>query len=160
KTNAARVVTRAEWRRRLGERLPAYMVPAMIVSLERMPLTANGKVDRKALQNLEWNQIDDTEEHKEPRTPIEATLAGIWREVLKLDRVGVRDSFFELGGHSLLGTQVISSVRTAFGIDLPLVTLFQAPTVEQMAAEVLEAMTRDQDLGLLDEMLAELETPA
>ncbi|HEV7509115.1 MAG TPA: amino acid adenylation domain-containing protein [Thermoanaerobaculia bacterium] len=118
----------------LAERLPGYMVPAAWVLLDRLPLTANGKVDRAALPA--------PEEHGEggayvaPRSPVEEVLAGIWEEVLELQRVGVEDDFFALGGHSLVAAQVTSRVLKAFSVDLPLRFLFEHPTVAALAAEV------------------------
>ncbi|HSG39798.1 MAG TPA: amino acid adenylation domain-containing protein, partial [Thermoanaerobaculia bacterium] len=115
----------------LRERLPAYMVPAAFVTLERLPLSPNRKVDRRALP--------DPGEDRErpwapPSTPAEETLAGIWRALLGVERVGRDDDFFVLGGHSLLATRVASRVRDAFGIELPLPVLFQETTLARLAA--------------------------
>ncbi|HEV3049068.1 MAG TPA: phosphopantetheine-binding protein, partial [Longimicrobium sp.] len=106
--------------------LPEYMVPAGIAVLETLPLNPNGKVDRRALPAIE---AAERAVHVAPRTPAEETLCAIWSEVLGVERVGVEDDFFELGGHSLLATQVVSRVRAAFGVELPLRALFEAPTV-------------------------------
>ncbi len=122
----------AELRARLAARLPEHMVPGAFVVLESIPLTANGKVDRGALPAPAL----DAAAHVPPRTPAEEVLAGIWGEVLGLERVGVTASFFELGGHSLLATQVVSRARHAFGVEVPLRTLFEAPTVAELAAAV------------------------
>ncbi len=124
-----------ELRRRLSERLPEYMVPGAIVKLERMPLTANGKLDRGALPEPE---SEARGEYVAPRTQIEELVADIWAELLKVERVGAHDNFFELGGHSLMATQLTSRVREACEVDLPLRALFDAPTVAGMA-ESLEA---------------------
>ncbi|HEX7240513.1 MAG TPA: amino acid adenylation domain-containing protein, partial [Longimicrobiaceae bacterium] len=129
----------AELRARLGERLPEHMVPGAFVVLERLPLNANGKVDRRALPAPEQGA---GAEYVAPRTPVEEVLAGIWEEVLRLERVGAEESFFELGGHSLLATQVISRVRTAFGVEVPLKALFEAPTVAGLAGRI-EALRSD-----------------
>src|SRR6185369_6379242 len=118
----------------LKERLPAYMVPAGFVFLATLPLTANGKVDRRALPAPEWG--GGTTDPLVPRTPAEEVLAAIWSEVLGLDRVGTHDDFFSLGGHSLLATRVISRVRQAFGVDLPLRRLFEASTIAGLAAAI------------------------
>jgi len=124
----------AEMRQSLRERLPDYMVPAAFVSLEALPLTVNGKVDRKALPAPE--QPGGEEEYVAPHTPIEEALAGIWAEVLGRDRVGTADHFFDLGGHSLLATQVMSRLRAAFGVEMPLRDLFVAPRLADLAARV------------------------
>jgi amino acid adenylation domain-containing protein len=121
------------------ERLPAYLVPAAVVVLAQLPLTANGKVDRLALPAPEWPDGLGSGSQRAPRTPAEEILAGFWRELLGVDRVGIDDSFFALGGHSLLATQVVSRVRQAFGIELPLSDLFAAPTVAGLAARVERA---------------------
>ncbi|MEA2691482.1 MAG: hypothetical protein QOJ16_869, partial [Acidobacteriota bacterium] len=119
-----------------AERLPGYLVPAAIVVLPALPLTANGKVDRRTLPAPEWQ---GGRGYRAPRTPVEEVLAGFWGELLGLERVGIDDGFFELGGHSLLATQVISRVRQAFGLELPLRELFEAPTVAGLAERVERA---------------------
>ncbi len=107
--------------------LPEYMVPAAFVLLAQLPLTANGKVDRRALPAPEFGASAD--QYAPPRTPTEEVLCGIWAEVLRLERVGIHNNFFELGGHSLLATQVISRVRQTFQTDPPLRSIFENPTV-------------------------------
>jgi amino acid adenylation domain-containing protein len=121
----------AELRAHLAGRLPVYMVPGAFVVLESLPLTPSGKLDRRALPAPEQGPAED--QYVAPRTPIEETLAGIWREVLGLERVGVRDRFFELGGHSLLATRVVSRIRGAFGVELTVRAMFEHPTVEGLA---------------------------
>ncbi len=116
------------------ERLPVYMVPALVVVLEKLPLTANGKIDRKALPAVEWGGAID--EGANARTPVEEVLAGIWARTLGLEEVGIYDNFFDLGGHSLLATQVMSRVREAFGVDLPLRALFEASTVAGLGLHI------------------------
>ncbi|HSF43790.1 MAG TPA: amino acid adenylation domain-containing protein [Thermoanaerobaculia bacterium] len=118
----------------LSERLPDYMVPATFVKLAALPLNANGKVDRKALPAPE--RQTSAEAYRAPRTPVEEVLAGIWAELLRLERVGANDHFFDLGGHSLLATRVMSRLRSALGVEMPLRDLFEAPRLADLAARV------------------------
>ena len=120
----------------LKKQLPEYMAPAVFVELNGLPLTPNGKVDRRALPLPDQTRPDLEAAFVAPRTPAEEQLAGIWAEVLKVERVGIHDHFFELGGHSLLATQVISRVRNAFEVDLPLRSLFETPTVAGLAESI------------------------
>jgi amino acid adenylation domain-containing protein len=115
----------------LASRLPDYMVPAAFVELPALPLTANGKVDRRALPAPRRQGL---ETGAGPRTPLEEALAGIWAALLRRDRIGVHDNFFELGGHSLLATQLVSRVRKAFAVELPLRLIFETPTIAGLAA--------------------------
>ncbi|HEX6292480.1 MAG TPA: amino acid adenylation domain-containing protein [Herpetosiphonaceae bacterium] len=128
-----------ELRAYLKEQLPDYMVPSAFVFLDALPLSPNGKVDRKALPAPQPETNERAEVLAAPRTPIEELLAGIWADVLGMERVGIHDNFFELGGHSLLATQVLSRVRAAIDVTLPLRELFEAPTVAGMAARVAAA---------------------
>jgi amino acid adenylation domain-containing protein/non-ribosomal peptide synthase protein (TIGR01720 family) len=116
----------------LALELPDYMVPAQLVRLDRMPLSPSGKLDRRALPEPQWQ----TREHVEPQTDPQRQVAAVWREVLGVPQIGLRDDFFELGGHSLLATQIISRVRQACDIDLPLRTLFEASELGAFAAQV------------------------
>ena len=127
-------VNHGELRSYLKERLPEYMVPALFVELEQMPLTVNGKVDRKALPEPEAGGADLEREYTAPRTPVEETLCGIWAEILGVDRVGIHDSFFELGGHSLLAMQLVSWVRKVYQSEIELRRIFEQPTVAGLAA--------------------------
>jgi amino acid adenylation domain-containing protein len=134
-----------ELRSFLKERLPDYMIPAAFVMLDVLPLTASGKIDRRALPAPDpASEADHLFEA--PRTPVEETLAAIWSAVLKRDRIGAGDNFFDLGGHSLLATQVMSRIRSAFQLDLPLRLLFQHPTVAGLAACVDEASRAGRDI--------------
>ncbi|HEV3052326.1 MAG TPA: amino acid adenylation domain-containing protein, partial [Longimicrobium sp.] len=123
-------------RAHMGQSLPEYMVPGAFVVLDRLPLTANGKVDRKALPAPDLASAEDR--YVAPRTPVEEVLAGIGAQVLGLERAGVTESFFESGGHSLLATRVVSRVREVFGVELPLRALFEGPTVAELAVRVEE----------------------
>ncbi|HET7233718.1 MAG TPA: amino acid adenylation domain-containing protein, partial [Longimicrobium sp.] len=124
----------AELRAHLSGTLPDYMVPGAIVILPELPLTPNGKVDRARLPDPADAASPDT--FVPPEGAAEEALADIWREVLKVEAVGAHDSFFLLGGHSLLATQVVSRVRAAFGIELPLREIFEHPTLERLATVV------------------------
>jgi len=118
----------------LAQRLPEHMIPWSITELKEIPLTANGKIDRLALSRLEVsNRRVANTIFEAPRTPTETSLAEIWAEVLRLERVGIHDNFFQIGGHSLLATQVISRVRERLGLDLPLRSVFESPTVSALA---------------------------
>ncbi|MEE7624548.1 amino acid adenylation domain-containing protein, partial [Methylobacter sp. Wu8] len=129
---------------RLKETLPEYMVPSAFVQLDGMPLSANGKLDRKRLPRPDLSELS-AKQYVAPRTDSEEILAEIWADVLGVDRVGVEDNFFELGGHSLLATQLVSRICIRFGIDLPLKTLFDTTNVAQLAAKVdLLTWARDQ----------------
>ncbi|HEU0051568.1 MAG TPA: amino acid adenylation domain-containing protein, partial [Longimicrobium sp.] len=123
-------------RAHLRRSLPEYMLPSAFVFLDALPLMPNGKLDRGALPAPEY--AVDADRYVAPRTPVEEVLAGIWAEVLKVDRVGVEESFFDLGGHSLLGTRMVSRVRDVFAIELPLRALFERPTVAELAVRVEE----------------------
>jgi amino acid adenylation domain-containing protein/FkbM family methyltransferase len=126
--------------RYLKERLPDYMIPAAFVMLKALPLLPNGKLDRRALPEPEAVRPELDQEFVAPRTPVEELLAGIWSQVLNIERVGVNDNFFELGGHSLLVTQVITRARAAFKIELPLRSLFERQTIAQLAEAVEQAL--------------------
>jgi len=125
---------KAELRARLKELLPDYMVPAAFHQLAQLPLTPNGKVDRKALPAPEYEQAATGSE--EASTPTEEIVAGIWAQVLRVDKIGVVDDFFTLGGHSLLATQVISRIRRVLDVDLPLRVIFDTPTVRGIAVQI------------------------
>ncbi|MEM8531993.1 MAG: amino acid adenylation domain-containing protein, partial [Chloroflexota bacterium] len=141
--------------------LPEYMVPASVMVLARLPLTPNGKLDRAALPEPNQGMLR-TGELVAPRTDVEKGLVTIWQSVLGIEQIGITDNFFELGGHSLLATQVISRIRTQYTIDLPVRTLFESPTIAQLAPVVttaqrttelvtlpsLQPMPRDQAIPL------------
>ena len=128
-------VTAGALREFLQQRLPDYMVPAAFVTIPKLPITEQGKVDRAALHALNGNRLSD-EAYIEPRTLVEEELVKILAPLLKIERVGVNDNFFLLGGHSLLGTQLIARVSDTFGVDLTLLKLFDHPTVAEMASEI------------------------
>lgn len=125
--------TTSDFRSYLRAKLPEPMIPSAFVVLDSMPLTSNGKLDRKALPKPDFGRPELEMEFLGPRNETEEVLAGIFGDVLGIDGVGIRDSFFDLGGHSLLATQLISRIRTSFQVDLPLAHIFTGPTVEQLA---------------------------
>jgi amino acid adenylation domain-containing protein len=129
-------VTTPELRQFLAERLPGYMIPAAFVPLSVFPLTPSGKVDRKALPLLEVQVLQANAEYVGPVTPIEKQLAGIWAEMLKVPKVGLRDNFFDLGGHSLLALRTINAMNKALNLHLKVPDFFQRPTIEQLVAEL------------------------
>ncbi|PYI95249.1 MAG: non-ribosomal peptide synthetase [Verrucomicrobia bacterium] len=133
---AAPMVT--ELRNWVKGRLPEYMVPAALVMLQAIPVTQNGKVDRRALPVPDSVRPELEQGYLAPRTPEEEILARIWAEVLKLERVGVHDNFFELGGHSLLATQVISRIGETLQVDLPLMKVFEFPVLVDLAQQILQ----------------------
>ncbi|HEX6367446.1 MAG TPA: amino acid adenylation domain-containing protein [Longimicrobium sp.] len=122
----------------LRESLPEPVIPTAFVAMDTLPLTPNGKVDRRALPVVDGARAIARAPYVPPRTPDEATLAAIWAEVLRVERVGVNDGFFDLGGHSLLATQVVSRVLDAFGVELPLRYMFERPTVAGLAETLAE----------------------
>ncbi|MBS0172290.1 MAG: amino acid adenylation domain-containing protein [Nitrospira sp.] len=128
-------------REQLRSHLPAHMIPSTFIELEALPLTVNGKVDRRALQvaaDSRASKVELTSTYLAPRTPTEQVLADIWGEILQLKDVGVHDNFFELGGHSLLATQLVSRVQALFRMALPLRQVFERPTIATLA-EVIKA---------------------
>ncbi|HVR95972.1 MAG TPA: amino acid adenylation domain-containing protein, partial [Thermoanaerobaculia bacterium] len=135
-----------ELRQSLRERLPDFMVPAAFVPLEALPLSPNGKVDRKALPAPETQSVPEA--YRAPRTPVEEVVAGIWAELLGVDQIGLDGHFFALGGHSLLAARVTSRLRSALGVELPVRDLFEAPTVEELAARVEAARRSGADLNI------------
>ena len=126
----------ADLRALLSTMVPDYMVPSAFVYLDAFPLTPNGKVDRKALPAPEYIRRALDPLYEAPRTEVESVIAAIWTEVLRVEKIGVHDNFFELGGHSLLATSVLSRARDRFRINLPLRTIFEAPTVRVLASRI------------------------
>jgi len=129
-------LTATDLRENLAKRLPAHMVPSSFAILDALPLSPNGKVDRKALGRLDPGTGEQEADWIAPRGPVEEVLAAVWSEVLGRERIGARDSFFELGGHSLLAMRTLSRVRATLGADLPLRALFDAPTLEALARRI------------------------
>jgi amino acid adenylation domain-containing protein len=131
-----------ELRRYLEEQLPEHMIPASFIVLESLPLTAHGKIDRRALPDPTFVAHRPETAYVAPRTPLEKAVAALWSTLLNVTDVGTEDNFFtELGGHSLLATQVMSRVRDQFHLDLPLRVLFEKPTVVGLAAAIAAAQS-------------------
>jgi amino acid adenylation domain-containing protein len=147
-----------ELRAFLKERLPEYMVPATYVMLDRMPLTASGKVNRRALPKPEWSRDQSDKPFEPPRTPTEQQVAAMWTELLGVDKVSVHDNFFDLGGHSLLLTQLASRMRNTMNVDVPLRELFEAPTIFEMGQLLSQWQVQQHDPAELDQLLQQLKT--
>jgi amino acid adenylation domain-containing protein len=135
----------------LGAHLPAYMVPGDVMVLERLPVTANGKVDRRALPGME---VGSAAAYAPPATGLERQLVALWQEILAVDRVGIHDRFFDLGGHSLLLTRLAARLRSTFGVELALRQLFDLPTVANMARAILAEQVAQVKADEFQEMLA------
>jgi amino acid adenylation domain-containing protein len=138
--------TITELKNYLKQKLPPFMIPSAFVLLNTLPLTANGKIDRRALPAPDQSRPEIEESYVAPLTPEEQLLAEIWAEVLKLEKVGIHDNFFELGGHSLLATQAISRIQRMFKVELPLRALFERPTVAELANRVEEIRGKERRL--------------
>ncbi|WP_414568360.1 amino acid adenylation domain-containing protein [Nostoc sp. CCY 9925] len=131
--NSETAPTTGELRNFLKEQLPEYMLPSVFVELKALPLTTNGKVDRRALPIPDSDRPELEEVYVAPRSEMEQAIAKVWQEVLQLEDVGINDNFFDLGGHSLLIVQVNNQLRTIFKQDIPVVTMFQNPTIHLLA---------------------------
>ncbi len=131
---ASPMATAPALRSYLQEQLPSYMVPSSFVLLDTLPLLPNGKVDRRALEQMPIEKRLENKTRVAPRTRTEKALAAIWMDLLNLEQVSISDNFFEVGGHSLLAVQLLNRMNKQFGLSLPLPTLFQVPTIEQVAA--------------------------
>jgi acyl carrier protein len=140
---AGREVQVAEVRAYLKEKLPDYMVPAAFVTLDAMPLSPNGKIDRRMLPSPDEAEHGVAAIYVAPRTPLEESIAQAWQDALGVERVGAHDNFFELGGHSLLAMRIVSRLRDSLEIDLVLRDMFESPTVEQLAAVVEQIFMRE-----------------
>ena len=132
----------------LKQKLPEYMVPSAFLMLEALPRTANGKVDRQKLPMLDGVRPELIEEFVLPRTEVEELIAQVWKDVLKVDKIGVHDNFFDLGGHSLLAIRVLARVRDIFQKDVTLRDFFESPTVAALAEKVKEIAVGKRRRGL------------
>jgi amino acid adenylation domain-containing protein len=141
-------VSRKELGSFLKKKLPEYMIPSRFLLLDALPLTTNGKIDRKALASVAEPSLAEDGELAAARTPLEEKLSEMWAELLDRDRIGIHDDFFALGGHSLLATQVLAQVRDVFNVALSLRTFFERPTVAGLA-DAIHAMRADQRMPLI-----------
>ena len=144
-------------RRMLAGKLPGYMVPSAFVILDALPILPSGKVDRRVLPAPDRARPELESPFVAPRTPVEEALAGIWAEALNLDQVGIYDNFLELGGDSLLATRVISRVINTLQVALPLHSLFELPTVADMAVVLTQSQAQKAEQADMERLLAELE---
>lgn len=135
----------AQLRDYMKRRAPGYMVPDSFIPLPSLPLTANGKIDRARLSELSKAGRKTDDNFVAPRTELEEEIAGIWAEILKVERVGISDNFFDLGGHSLLATRLIFQLREHFNVDVPLRALFEAPTISSLAPVIVQSQIEQID---------------
>ncbi len=142
----------------LKEKLPDYMIPTAWVPLEALPLNPNGKVDRKALPIPDQAKTVSETPYIAPRTPVEEIIVNIWQQVLNVEQVGIEDNFFELGGHSLMATKVVSKIRQSLSVELPLRSLFEHPTVVELAAQLNKVDTK-VDISAIHPVSREGELP-
>ncbi len=150
----------ADLRAQLQERLPDYMVPALLMPIPSLPLNANGKIDRKALPEP---QFADRAEYEAPQGEIETAIAGVWADLLPAERIGRHDNFFELGGHSIALLRVQSGIQSKFAVELSLSTFFEQPTLAALSRTVSRQRARamekeNAELGEMSSLLASLET--
>jgi acyl carrier protein len=137
---AGDILTPATLRRQLKDRLPQYMVPSAFVLMEKFPLTANGKIDRKAFPVPSGAKPPAAPALAVPQTETEKALAAIWMDLLSIEQVSVNDDFFDLGGHSLLAIRAVARIRDKFAVNLSLRNLLEAPTLEGLA-RVIDGLT-------------------
>jgi acyl carrier protein len=157
-TDGSKVLSVSELRTYLKEKLPEFMIPSRLMWLDALPLTAGGKVDRRALPDPGNSRPELDTPYLAPRNRAEEELSQIWIEVLGLEEVGIYDNFFDLGGQSLAATRVVSRVLKRFQLEIPLQSLLQSPTVAEMAAAIAEHQAKKIDKPELERILAELES--
>jgi acyl carrier protein len=145
-----------ELRSFLAAKLPGYMVPAAFVALEELPVTRNGKLDRQALPDPAGGSAASA--YVAPRSAFEARLAGLWTDVLGIERIGVHDNFFVLGGHSLKASQVLSQIRAGFGVELPMRSLFEAPTIAELSVAIVKEYARRAGQETASSLLSQVES--
>ena len=145
-------------RRLVKAQLPPFMVPSAFVALDALPVNVNGKLDRAALPAPDGSRPSTGRSYTPPQTPLQETLASVWREVLGVERVGIDDDFFELGGHSLLAVKMLARVHETLGLDFYLGRVFEHPTIRVLAQAVGEEMVGAAEEGELAALLAEMES--
>jgi acyl carrier protein len=145
-----------EVRSHLRQELPEFMVPSAFVTLDRIPMTPNGKVDRRALPAPDRERPDSENEHVPPRDVIEEAVAGVYAEVLGFNNVSVNDNFFDIGGHSLLATQVMSRLQETFQTKLPMQAFFAAPTVAELTRVLIANESRPGRIERISRLLKEI----
>ena len=145
-----------EMRNFIIDKLPSYMVPSVFITLDKLPLTSNGKIDRNVLPAPSQARPELDNVFVAPRTVIEEELAQIWREILSIEQIGVHDNFFHLGGHSLSLTQLASRIRKLFQVEVPLRVLFNEPTIEAMTEAIASRHLDLEDSNEIEQMLEEL----
>jgi acyl carrier protein len=146
----------SQLREYLLARLPEYMVPSNFVVLEAFPLTPNNKVDRKALPVPTTVQLDRAIEQTASQNQVEQTLMAIWQNLLQVSEIGTGDNFFSLGGNSLIAVSLMGTIRSTFSVDLPLINLFQFPTVGGMARQIEQAQAMQVNLDDMEDTIAYL----
>jgi amino acid adenylation domain-containing protein len=149
-------LTTSALREYLLTRLPEYMIPSLYVFLEQMPLTPNGKIDRKQLPEPDPNLRSEERAYVAPQTKMEETIAGIWTELLGIERISVNDGFFELGGDSLLISRLVAKIHTVFDVNLPIRTIFLTPTILNIAAAVKAQRAIKNDQSYVEDFLEDL----
>jgi acyl carrier protein len=141
-----------ELRDYLRDRVPEFMIPSLFTELAALPLTPTGKLDHAALPSPEGAQLRSASGYTEPSTPTEVRLARVWAAILNQDHIGIHDNFFDLGGHSLLAIQMISRIREVCGVDIPIATVFDKPTIVELAVAINKSILgMDDDSGEYEE---------
>ncbi|MEP6804850.1 MAG: amino acid adenylation domain-containing protein [Flavobacterium sp.] len=138
-------INKAELRNYLLSNIPEYMVPAFYIKLETIPLTSNGKIDKKALPNITGEDIIK-KEYVAPRNETESAIAEIWQEVLGIDKIGITDNFFELGGHSIIGIKIVAEIQKIHNVKIDLVNLFREPTIKGLAEKIVNDIWYNNDV--------------
>jgi non-ribosomal peptide synthetase component F len=140
----------------LKTKLPSYMVPAAFEVIDEFPLTSSGKISRRALPEPQFNRETNDAKVDLPSTPLEAMLLDAWREVLKVDQIGVNDNFFDLGGHSLLAARLVSNIRNTLEVELNMVDVFEAPTISELAEMLYPRVAQTESDSELTKLIEEL----
>jgi len=143
-------------RQLLKTKLPSYMVPAAFEVIDEFPLTSSGKINRRALPEPQFNRSTTDVTLDLPSTPLEEMLLEAWREVLKVDQIGVNENFFDLGGHSLLAARLVSNIRCVLDVQLNMVDVFEAPTISSLAEMLYPRVARNESDAELTRLIEEL----